>query len=217
MDGKESNNGVVLSPSRNSSKAQSSSSTLNELLMSALELDTNNDSTTRGDLFDENNSKNALGCNVEDLYVQLNSIATSMQSVENLLYEFETSTSSAPLIQQSKSATSHIQILLTELQQCRNQFAVMLAAEMEQFAVYKYNLLVDKVFIDSYLKRTFNISGEEMDARSEEHILLMATKACIDSVIGDEDTSQPGTLLKLTLICISPSNIDYRCINHIVV
>ena len=179
------------------SKSAPSSSSLNDLLMSALDLDEQGSTDITSKLsskliVDNHNGSGRLPLSMEDTFVQLNSLSVVAQSVDALIYAYEDAAESLLFSQSNKYSSSNI--LLNEIQQCRNKYSDLLSCEMQRFASYMFDFVINEVLERCYASAlvSFTISGEDMDRRSEEKLLLKAVKKCLHIVLFQEYNEESG-------------------------
>ena len=162
--------------------------------MSALELDEKSETAASIKIPSNRDDEVRLSLELEDIFVQLNAISVVVQSINSLIFMFEDSseilvfrTASTKRAKQSSS-----EILLTELQHCRDSYSSFLCCKMRSLCTCMYEETVKGVMERHYRNESFNITGDEMDSRGEDRRLFKAVQHCVDYVLQREECLDRG-------------------------
>ena len=164
---------------------KTSTTSLNELLLSALELDEKSETAPAIKVPSNRDVEVRLSLELDDIFVQLNAISVVVQSVNSLLYMFEDASETLVFRTAStkRAKQSSSEILITEFIHCRDSYSTFLCSKMRSLCTCMYEETVKSVLERFYRNEPFNITGDEMDLRSEDRRLYKAVQHCVDLVL----------------------------------
>jgi hypothetical protein len=162
--------------------------------MSALELDEKSETASAIKIPSNRDDEVRLSLELDDIFVQLNAISVVVQSINSLIFMFEDASESLVFRTAStkRGKQSSSEILLTELQHCRDSYSSFLCSKMRSLCACMYEETIKVVMERYYRNESFNITGDEMDNRNEDRRLYKAVQNCIDYVLRREESPDRG-------------------------
>eukprot|EP00600_Ochromonadales_sp_CCMP1393_P011929 CAMPEP_0175003370 /NCGR_PEP_ID=MMETSP0005-20121125/4189_1 /TAXON_ID=420556 /ORGANISM="Ochromonas sp., Strain CCMP1393" /LENGTH=568 /DNA_ID=CAMNT_0016258435 /DNA_START=102 /DNA_END=1808 /DNA_ORIENTATION=+ len=131
----------------------------------------------------------------EDWVVQINSLATVVNCISKLRHTYVHSQMTMEIYQQTSNCShshsssskksshlsSSIEIIEQELTSCQRVYEQSLTEEVAAYVVWIYATQIEAILLAKLYNTSFNITGEEMEQRSGDQVLMNAARHCLGS------------------------------------